>query len=555
LRAYCAPAFPGLIVKEFNINQQLSLILAELVDENPDVLGFSCYIWNIEQTLVLVSDLKKVLPDLKVVLGGPEVSYDAESLLHNHPAVDYIIAGEGEEPFFRLLQLLETNGTPGEEALMQIPSLVFRAKGRIHTNPRITMDLGRIPSPYQDHLDELQNKIVYYETSRGCPFRCQYCLSSRTGAVRYFPMEQVKADLLKLSRLGIEQIRFVDRTFNCHPQRALELIKFLSDLDTTTRFQFEIGGDLISDAMLQVLEQAPANRFQFEIGVQSTNPATLRDIGRAANLDSLAANCCKLRERTQVRFLLDLIAGLPHESYERFGYSFDFVYKLEPTKIQLGFLKLLKGSQLRERVEEFGCRFTDRAPYEVLQTASITYPELAYLKVIEELVEYYYNSGRFKSSLDYLVARDFGRPFACFEHLAGKWKRAGLHLLSHSLTSLYRLLWDLMGSQDPVLLDYLRFDFRSHERKQATPKWMQGRSAHELKRQLLQDGTIYRYLAHLEPLKLTPRELSKRFAVELFDFKVYPWRAKPVQEMQILIFDYSDDHQIGIYDATQEVFR
>ncbi|HHX02091.1 MAG TPA: DUF4080 domain-containing protein [Firmicutes bacterium] len=551
LRAYCGPAFPGLIVKEYNINQQLALVLSELVDENPDVMGFSCYIWNIEQTLVLISDLKKVLPNVKVILGGPEVSYDAENLMDKHLQIDYIVIGEGEEPLLKLLQALENGGEPTLDQLRQIPSLVYRSDGQIHTNPQMTMDLSRLPSPYQDHFDELEHKIVYFETSRGCPFRCQYCLSSRTGKVRYFPMEQVKADLQRLARLGIDQIRFVDRTFNCHPQRALELIKFICELETTTRFQLEIGGDLIAEEMIQLLEQAPANRFQFEIGVQSTNPITLEEIGRTTNLDKLAANCRKLRERTQVRFLLDLIAGLPQESYDRFGDSFNFVYNLEPTKIQLGFLKLLKGSRLRDRANDFGCLFTERAPYEVLQTTSISYSELAFLNVIEGLVESYYNSGRFKSSLDYLIVRDFGNPFSFFEHLAQKWKTRSLHLVSHSLVGLYRLLWELVGDQDPVAMSYLRFDFRSHERKQATPRWMQGEPANELKRQLIQDGTIFRYLSHLKPLQLTPRELSKRFAVELFEFKIYPWQAKPVKQRQFLIFDYSESDQVRIYDATQ----
>ncbi len=555
LRAYCRPAFPRLVVREFNINQQLDLILSELVDENPDVVGFSCYIWNIEQTLVLTSDLKKVLPSVKVILGGPEVSYDAEALLGSNPNIDYIIAGEGEEPLLRLLDVLENSAHPTGEELERVPSLVFRAEGRIAANPQITMNLDNIPSPYLSDLDELENKIVYYEASRGCPFRCQYCLSSRTGAVRYFPLDQVKADLERLASLGVDQIRFVDRTFNCNPKRALELIEFMSGLDTATRFQLEIGGDLLTEEMIQVLEKAPANRFQFEIGVQSTNLATLNEIGRTTDLEKLAVNCRKLRERTKVRFLLDLIAGLPEESYERFGHSFDFVYNLEPTKIQLGFLKLLKGSRLRERASEFGCRFTGRAPYEVLQTNAISYPELAFLKVIEELVECYYNSGRFKSSLDYLIARDHDRPFRFFEFLAQKWKASSLHLVSHSLPTLYRLLWELAGRQDPVLLNYLRFDFRAHERKQATPGWMQGKPANELKRRMLRDGTVFRYLPHLATRMLAPRELGRLFAVELFDFKVYPWQARPERQMQILIFDYSRDDRIGVYDATPKEHR
>ncbi len=551
LRAYCQSDFPNLVVKEYNINQQLALIQSELMDESPSVLGFSCYIWNIEQTLEIVSNIKKISPKTVIILGGPEVSYEFEPLMLAYPEVDYIIAGEGEKPFHQMLTLLKSTMSPSRQQLESVPALVYRWDNQLYANPTITMDLAEIPSPYQDHLDELKHKIVYYETSRGCPFGCEYCLSSRSGRVRNFPLEGVKADLTKLASLGIEQIRFVDRTFNCDSKRAFELLEFMINLDTKTRFQLEIGGDILKPEIFKLLEKAPYNRLQFEIGVQSTNPPTLAEINRTTNLEKLAINCQKLAKDTHVRFLLDLIAGLPLESFARFGQSFDFVYHLQPTKIQLGFLKLLKGSRLRERVEEFGCIFTEKAPYEVLATDQISYSELTFLKVIDNLVDSFYNSGRFRYSLEYLLAREQLQPFKLFSRLAELWKKHEYHMVSHSVFNLYALLWELLGEDDPVLLSYLRFDFRANELKRATPPWMGGSQNQKLARQMIRDQSIFNYLPELKSLNLTPRELSQHFAIEEFDYQIYPWNAKPQLEKQIICFDYSAFPQIKVYDVDE----
>lgn len=550
LQAYCSKDFPDLTVREFNINQNLSLILAELVDLEPDVIGFSCYIWNIGETLELIKNLKKVRPDLLIVLGGPEVSYDYHQLMETYREIDYIIAGEGEKPFLQLLTLLEDCRVPSPKQLTRVSSLVYRVEQKILNNPKVTMDLHELLGAYSHDFNRLKNKIVYYETSRGCPFDCEYCLSSRSGRVRYFPLDKCKSEIKSLAAMGIEQIRFVDRTFNCNPDRAFELLKFIISLDTNTRFQFEIGGDLLTKDLLKLLEKAPYNRLQFEIGVQSTNPQTLRQIGRKTDLNKLAENVRVLKNKTDVRFLLDLIAGLPEESFERFGYSFDFVYNLQPTKIQLGFLKLLKGSRLRERVDEFGCVFTDKAPYEVLQTNSISYAQLSFLKIIEALVEMFYNSGRFSNSLDYLIMREQIRPFELFANLADQWKAKGYHLVYHNVFRLYKLLWDLVGKDDPILLNYLRFDYRNNEPKRTTPSWLASSAEKQMRiytRELIHDGTIFKYLPKLEPLKLSTREISRRFMIEEFDYQIYPWQPTPKIGKQVLLFDYSDDFRIRVF--------
>ena len=257
-------------------------------------------------------------------------------------------------------------------------------------NPGEPLDLAALPTLYEGDLTDLEDKIVYFETTRGCPFRCAYCLSSVMGPVRAFPMERVKGELARLARAGVQQVRFVDRTFNYDVRRAYELLEYMISLDTNTRFQLEVGGDLLTEPVLELLTTAPENRFQFEIGVQSTNPATLQAVSRRSDLGRLAESVRFLKERTKVIVLLDLIAGLPEEGFRRFGESFDFVYNLKPDRIHLGFLKLLRGSRLRAEAPQFGCLFTDEAPYEVLATKDLSFAELQRLKLIEDLVEKYY---------------------------------------------------------------------------------------------------------------------------------------------------------------------
>lgn len=547
LRAYCEEEFPNIVVREFNINQHSPMIFSELVREEPDVLGFSCYIWNIEQTLDLIQDLKKVLPNLIIVLGGPEVSYEYQQLLADHPEIDFIISGEGEQPLLELLRLLKQERTPTVEQLVRIPGLVYQTEQGLASNPMVVMDPMELPPVYKSHTEGLQDKIVYYETSRGCPFRCEYCLSSRTGQVRYFPLERCKEEITILANLGIQQVRFVDRTFNCDPDRFMELVKHMLSLDTATRFQLEMSGDLLTEEMISLLESAPPNRIQFEIGVQSTNQPTLREVERFTNLDKLAKMVTELRERTNVRFLLDLIAGLPGETYARFAESFDYVYNLHPTKIQLGFLKMLKGSRLRERAPEFGYEYTKKAPYEVLKNKDITYQELADLKIVDSLVDSLVNSRRFTASLDYLIARDNLTPFRLFEKMAKKWKALDYHLVSHSIYSFYKLLWDFLGNNDPILLDYLRYDFRFSESRRDTPVWLGGVGNKDLERQLVSGDLLFKYLPHLADLKLSPRELVRDLYVEEFQYQIYPWSGLPVLERQILLFYYGDPHQTKVY--------
>ncbi|NMB02218.1 MAG: DUF4080 domain-containing protein [Firmicutes bacterium] len=517
LKHYCQPHFANLETVEFNINQNPDTMLAELALKQPDVIGFSCYIWNIELILPLLSNLRKVCPRTTIILGGPEVSFDTEHWLTNYEAIDYLIAGEGEEALLSFLQALKRGGGMLEdESLRAIPGLVYRGEtGEIVANPQVPLDLATLPPIYTGDLSELENKIVYYETTRGCPYKCAYCLSSVMGRVRKFPEKRSKEELAKLAQAGVQQVRFVDRTFNYDAQRAYELLKFMIDLDTTTRFQLEVSGDILTEPILELLQTAPENRFQFEIGVQSTHLATLEAVSRRTDLDKLAEVVRFLKEKTTVRVLLDLIAGLPEEGFWRFGESFDYVYNLKPDRIHLGFLKLLRGSRLRQVAADFGCAYTERAPYEVLYTKDLSFAEIQRLKTIEDLVEKY-ALPRFEKSLAYLL-REGRSPFAFFNKFAEKWEAANYHWLNHSLVGRYRILWEFFGSDNPDLLPWLTFDFRRSESRQVTPEWMGGRSDRSLENELIQSGVIVELLPELA--SFGPREIGRMIAVEELHFK------------------------------------
>lgn len=515
LSAYCRSQFPELQTLEYNINQDPARILADLARHNPDVVGFSCYIWNIELILPLITNLRKVCPETVIVLGGPEVSFDTEHWLTNYCAIDYLIAGEGERAFQMLLQALQAHAKrPGSKELGEIPGLAYRLEGEIKQNSQEALDLAEIPPIYAGDLSELKNKIVYYETTRGCPFRCAYCLSSVMGPVRKFPLDRSKEELRRLAAVGLQQIRFVDRTFNYDAKRAYDLLEFMINIDTTTRFQLEVSGDILTKPVLELLKRAPENRFQFEIGVQSTHAPTLAAVERRSDLERLQEVVQYLMDETEVRVLLDLIAGLPKEGFERFGHSFDYVYRLKPQRIHLGFLKLLRGSRLRDEAESFGCLFTEHAPYEVLQTDDLSFAEIQRLKIIEDLVDKY-SGPHFEKSFEYLL-RAGKRPFSLFNELAETWETAGYHWYNHSQVTLYRILAKYFNEGNPDLVHWLRYDFRRTEPRRATPTWLGGRTDRQLENELIRSGKILSYAPELEGFR--PREISRKIFVEKLPF-------------------------------------
>ena len=406
-------------IGEYTINQQPDRIMEDIYKRRPDLLCFSCYIWNIQMIRSLLPELGKVLPDTEIWLGGPEVSYDPVRLLEQFPQVTGIMKGEGEETFAVLAGARAAREAGPGTDLEDAEGITWRdSRGQIRDNPwRQPLDMDQIPFVYQDMTD-FRHRIVYYESSRGCPFSCSYCLSSVDKRLRFRSLSLVKRELQFFLDAGTEQVKFVDRTFNCRHDHALEIWKYIRRHDNgITNFHFEVSADLLNEEELELIRSMRPGLIQLEIGVQSTNPETIREIRRTMDLARLEENVRNVREGRNVHQHLDLIAGLPWEDLESFGRSFDRVYALRPDQLQLGFLKILKGSRMEKMKEAYGLLCRDTPPYEVLSTRWLSYGDVLILKGVEEMTELYYNSGQFRTALELLELRE-PSPFALYRRLA-----------------------------------------------------------------------------------------------------------------------------------------
>lgn len=459
------------VVKEYTINQIRDDILKDIYLEQPDVVCFSCYIWNISFVRELVPDLKKILPQVELWAGGPEVSYDAVEFLKKNPAFFGVMVGEGEETFHELAgYYIERK----PETLSGIRGVAFRDenKGRdiVHTGWRELMDLSKVPFAYSN-LTEFKNRIIYYESSRGCPFSCSYCLSSIDKKLRFRDIELVKKELQFFIDNKVPQVKFVDRTFNCKHDHAMEIWRYITENDNgITNFHFEISADLLRADELALMKTMRPGLIQLEIGVQSTNPQTIKAIRRTMDFEKLKGIVEQIHSFGNIHQHLDLIAGLPYEGYDSFHKSFCDVYALRPEQFQLGFLKVLKGSYMMEMTGEYQILYKDREPYEVLSTAWLTYGEILRLKMVESMVEVYYNSGQFKNTLVFLE-KYFDDPFRMYEALGRFYEKKGYSEISHSRMRRYEILMEFAGEQkeipsealsDVMLLDlYLRENLKS----------------------------------------------------------------------------------------------
>ena len=459
------------VVKEYTINQIRDDILKDIYLEQPDVVCFSCYIWNISFVRELVPDLKKILPQVEFWAGGPEVSYDAVEFLKKNPAFFGVMVGEGEETFHELAgYYIERK----PETLSGIRGVAFRDenKGRdiVHTGWRELMDLSKVPFAYSN-LTEFKNRIIYYESSRGCPFSCSYCLSSIDKKLRFRDIELVKKELQFFIDNKVPQVKFVDRTFNCKHDHAMEIWRYITENDNgITNFHFEISADLLRAEELALMKTMRPGLIQLEIGVQSTNPQTIKAIRRTMDFEKLKRIVEQIHSFGNIHQHLDLIAGLPYEGYDSFHKSFCDVYALRPEQFQLGFLKVLKGSYMMEMTGEYQILYKDREPYEVLSTAWLTYGEILRLKMVESMVEVYYNSGQFKNTLVFLE-KYFDDPFRMYEALGRFYEKKGYSEISHSRMRRYEILMEFAGEQkeipsealsDVMLLDlYLRENLKS----------------------------------------------------------------------------------------------
>ena len=471
------------VVKEYTINQIRDDILKDIYLEKPDVICFSCYIWNISFVRELVPDLKKILPQVEFWAGGPEVSYDAVEFLKKNPAFFGVMVGEGEETFHELAgYYIERK----PETLSEIRGVAFRDENKdrdiVHTGWRELMDLSKVPFAYSN-LTEFKNRIIYYESSRGCPFSCSYCLSSIDKKLRFRDIELVKKELQFFIDNKVPQVKFVDRTFNCKHDHAMEIWRYITEHDNgITNFHFEISADILRAEELALMKTMRPGLIQLEIGVQSTNPQTIKAIRRTMDFEKLKRIVEQIHSFGNIHQHLDLIAGLPYEGYDSFHKSFCDVYALRPEQFQLGFLKVLKGSHMMEMTREYQILYKDREPYEVLSTAWLTYGEILRLKMVESMVEVYYNSGQFKHTLVFLE-QYFEDPFRMYEALGRFYEKKGYSEISHSRMRRYEILMEFAGEQKEipleVLSDVMLLDLYLRENLKSRPSFASDQKPYE----------------------------------------------------------------------------
>ena len=481
LQAYARQYQQHILLKEYTINQQKDEIMKDLYEEKPDVICFSCYIWNISFVKELAEDLKKVLPSVPFWAGGPEVSFDAEAFLAANPAFDGVMVGEGEETFLELAGYYVDH----RKSLEQIRGIAFRKENQVlHNGWREIMDLSKVPFPYKD-LQDFDHRIIYYESSRGCPFSCSYCLSSVDKKLRFRSLDLVRKELQFFLDHKVPQVKFVDRTFNCKHDHAMAIWKYIVEHDNgVTNFHFEIAADLLREEELELMATMRPGLIQLEIGVQSTNLQTLEAIHRKTDFSRICQIVERIHSFGNIHPHLDLIAGLPYEDYDSFHHSFNDVYALRPQQFQLGFLKVLKGSLMKQMEKEYGIVHKEKEPYEVLSTNWITYEDVLNLKKVENMVEVYYNSGQFENSLKY-VETLFPDSFTMYEALGRFYEQKGYDCISHNRLRRYEILLEFIESlkQGDVQkgADALVLDLYLREKLKSRPSFAKDQKAEEKK--------------------------------------------------------------------------
>lgn len=550
LRAYAKKYQEEIEIAEYTINQQLDDILMDLYKKKPDVLCFSCYIWNLTYVEELIREIKKIFPTLPIWVGGPEVSYDSCEVLRRLPEVTGVMFGEGEETFTELLQYYHQE----KDSLSEIEGITYRdEEGEIHQNPwRKTIDLSTVPFVYRDMTD-FKNKIIYYESSRGCPFSCSYCLSSVDKCLRFRNIELVKKELQFFIDEEVPQVKFVDRTFNCNHKHAMEIWTYLMEHDKgITNFHFEVAADLLNEEEICLIEKMRPGLIQLEIGVQSTNETTIKEIRRTMKFEEVARIVRRINQKGNVHQHLDLIAGLPYEDLHSFQKSFDDVYRLYPEQLQLGFLKVLKGSYMEEMKKDYGLVYKNNPPYEVLYTNWLSYEDVLVLKLVEEMVEVYYNSGQFAYTLRHLE-KEFDSPFNMFLELGRYYEKHELHMMSHSRITRYEILLGFIQSKGfgkmKMYQELLTFDLYLRENVKNRPEFS---GEYLVNKSELNDfyeieEEQHKFLCGYE--QYDKRQMRKMTHIERFQYDVLHDCEK--KELMIL-FDYENrsklNHQATIYE-------
>lgn len=566
LKAYADKYYPNrpdgceLAVAEYTINQQANTILADLYEKKPQAAAFSCYIWNWRMIQDLLAELPKVLPDTDIWLGGPEVSFRAQSLMQEFPQITGIMVGEGENTFLELLHYYWEH-TP---ALSDIKGIVSHDG---FSGIRPLMDINRLPFLYDfqnyDTRVTFNNRILYYESQRGCPFQCAYCLSSIDKTVRLRDIDAVKSELDQFLASRVPQVKFIDRTFNCNSRHALTIWRYLKENDNgVTNFHFEIAADLITDEQLNVMRDMRPGLIQLEIGVQSTNEDTLKAINRYMDINRLKETVAAIRGFHNIHQHLDLIAGLPFEDYDSFGNSFNDVYAMAPNQLQLGFLKVLNGSPIAQHAEEYGIVYTSNPPYEVLYTKWLDFEDVLKLKGIEEMVELYYNSNQFTHVLPVLV-QEFSSPFQMFEALAAYYRTNGYFTNTPSRTYRYQVLLDfacsVAGDRREVFIELLTFDLYLRENLKSRPDFCPNNALDKEKLRLFFEREVQnpQYLKNYAGFKSA--QLLRMTHVERFSYPV--WHENPNDctvrrnAPAYILFDYENRNALTHDAAFYEIIR
>lgn len=511
LKAYSSDYDEHVILREYTINQPKDEILKDIYSSGADVVCFSCYIWNISFVRELIRDLVKILPKTAFWAGGPEVSYDAEKFLTEMPEMTGVMVGEGEKTFYDLLEFY----IDGKDSLEEISGIAYRTGDKIiHNGWRELMDLSAIPFVYE-HLEKFENRIIYYESSRGCPFSCSYCLSSIDKKLRFRDLELVKIELQFFLDHRVPQVKFVDRTFNCKHEHAMTIWKYILEHDNgVTNFHFEISADLLREEEMELMSQMRPGLIQLEIGVQSTNPETIRAIHRHMDLKKLEHCVNRVHSFRNIHQHLDLIAGLPYEDYDTFHQSFNDVYRMKPDQLQLGFLKVLKGSLMQKEAEVYGIVYKEKEPYEVLSTNWLTYGEVLKLKMVESMVEVYYNSGQFWHTLEYLVPFEKD-AFTFYEKLGSFYEKKGYSEISHSRMRRYEILLEYLQEETDVPTEVaaqkMLYDLYLREKLKKRPVFAPDQKQYET--------AVWNYRKNNQVSKTAHIEVFENGTVILFDYE------------------------------------
>jgi anaerobic magnesium-protoporphyrin IX monomethyl ester cyclase len=551
LKAYALPEY-DIQLTEYTIKDPAMNIVSDLIQKKPDIIGFSCYIWNIEETIKVIKMIKKINPSIQIVMGGPEVTYDVHDWMVNVPEFDFIVIGEGEETFKQLLTELE-----GRKQYSSVPGIAYRVDNLIKINPqRNKLDLKELPSPFrfEEDVPHLARRVTYIETSRGCPFSCQFCLSSIEVGVRYFDREKVKDDIRYLMANGAKTLKFVDRTFNISRSYAMEMFQFLIDEHLPgVVFQFEITADIMRPEVIEFLNQnAPKGLFRFEIGVQSTNDYTNELVMRKQNFEKLTRTVTLVKNGGKIDQHLDLIAGLPEEDYSSFKKTFNDVFELRPEELQLGFLKMLRGTGVRLSAKKHDYIYMDHSPYEILGNNVLSFEDIIRIKQVEDVLEKYWNDHRMDETVEYLVSHIFETPFDFFQDFGTFWDEQGWSRIGHQLEDLYTRLYQFLAAKKIQDLDIveglMKYDYLSHQKFNPRKPWWEAR---------LDKGersTTYKEIlanpeqlgAEFVKLNLNEKELYKHTLLEnlSFDLKRYleDGEINRIETILMAYFSPANDH-------------